>query len=50
MVHLAGRERGVYSRWHGHHRRLWALGAGQIATPVGDLPTVMVADTAPVAV
>ena len=34
----------------GHHRRRWALRAGQIATPAGPLPTVMGADTAPVAV
>ena len=48
---LPGRERGRrYCRGHGHHRRRWALRAGQIATPSGTLPTVMGADTAPVAV
>jgi hypothetical protein len=31
-------------------RSLWALYAGQIATPPGPVPTVMGADTAPVAV
>ena len=31
-------------------RRQWAIRAGQIATPAGPLPTVMGADTAPVAV
>ena len=40
-------------RWwccrHGHDRRWWAIGAGQIATPAAALPTVMGADTAPVA-
>jgi len=33
-----------------HSQRRWALRAGQIATPVGILPTLMGADTAPVAV
>ena len=45
---LPGRERGRrYSRCHRQRR---ALRAGQIATPPGFLPTVMGADTAPVAV
>jgi len=46
---LPGRECGrLYSR--GHCQRRWALRAGQIATAYGTLPTVMGADTAPVAV
>src|SRR4051794_2558187 len=39
-----------YCRGHGHHRRRRALRAGQIATTIGWVPTVMGADTAPVAV
>ena len=46
---LPGRERGRrYSRCHSQRR--WALRVGQIATAYGILPTVMGADTAPVAV
>jgi hypothetical protein len=33
-----------------HHRRWWALRAGQIATPSGSLPTVTGGDTTSVAV
>ena len=43
LVRRACRERG-------HVRRVWGFGAGQIAILSGPAPTVMVADTASVAV